>query len=566
MPASPGQHQASERGFLPWQSATFILLLLGCRILLFASANAAPPAPSPVKFEDIAELAGLNFVLDNSPTSQKHLVETLPGGIALFDYNHDGLIDVFFTNGAELPQMEKTNKKYSNRLFRNEGNFRFKDVTEEAGLGGSGYSIGVAVADFDNDGNIDLFVAGAYHNLLYRNRGDGRFEDITSKAGIQSDQLSVAAGWFDFDQDGRLDLLVINYAKWTPSFDRYCGDRERDLRVYCHPKYFDPVPNQLYRNRGDGTFENVSQTSGIAKYLGRGMSVAFGDYDQDGRIDAFITNDNLPNFLFHNLPNGTFEEVALHAGVALLDSGSPVSSMGTDFRDLDNDGLPDLVFTALRGETFPVFLNQGSGQFRDFTYQSKIAQESFPFSGWGIGIFDFNNDGWKDIFTANSHVDNLVETFVSGEYAQQNTVFVNQQNGKFLRDGAAGLLVKRPHRASGFADLNNDGKIDVVVSCFGEPAELLKNVSPDHHAWLILFLEGTKSNRDGIGAVVKIGNQTNIMTTAVGYASSSYSGVHFGLGDQTVAKKIEIQWPSGIRQVLTNVPLNQVLHVRESLQ
>ncbi len=538
------------------------LILLYCSIL-FASAKTETPPSSPIKFQDVAETAGLHFTLHNGPTPQKHLVETLPGGIALFDYNNDGLIDVFFTNGAELPQMQKTDENFNNRLFRNEGNLRFRDVTEESGLAGSGYSIGAAVADFDNDGNIDLFVAGAYRNLLYRNRGDGTFEDVTAKAGIQSTRLSVAAGWFDYDLDGRLDLFVVNYAKWTPAFDRYCGDRERNLRVYCHPKYFDPVPNQLYHNRGDGTFENVSQKSGIDNYVSRGMSVAFGDYDQDGRIDAFVTNDNLPNSLFRNLPNGTFEEVALHAGVALLDNGNPVSSMGTDFRDLDNDGLPDIAFTALSGETFPIFANQGSGQFRDVTYQTKMAYESSRFSGWGVGIFDFNNDGWKDIFTANSQVDNLVGEFVSVEYAQQNTVFVNLQNGKFMRDTNAGLLVKRPHRACGFADLNGDGKVDVVVSSFGEPAELWENISPDHHGWLILFLQGTKSNRDGIGAVVRIGNQYNIMTTAVGYASSSYGGLHFGFGNQTIADKIEIQWPSGIKQVLTHVPLNQVLHVRE---
>ena len=492
------------------------------------------------------------------------MIETMPGGIAAFDYDNDGRIDIFFTNGAAIPSLKKESPKYSNRLFHNEGNMKFRDVTSEAGLAGDGYSMGAAAADFDNDGNVDLFVAGVRHNILYRNLGNGKFEDVTAKSGIKSDQWSVAAGWFDFDNDGLLDLFVVNYGAWSPALDRYCGDASRGLRIYCHPRYFDPRPNQIYRNRGDGTFEDISAPSGIAQHSGRGMSVAFADYDGDGLMDAFITNDNLPNFLFHNLGKGKFEETGLLAGVALLDHGKPIASMGADFRDYDNDGQPDISVTALNGETFPVFHNDGKGAFHDATYSTGIAPLSVSRAGWANGWFDFNNDGWKDLFTANSHVNDLVEKVEAAVYKQPNSVFVNLGNGKFedARCSDFNAAVKA-HRGAAFADFDNDGKIDVVVSALGEPAELWHNVTPDAGHWLILKLRGTKSNRDGIGAVIRTGDQTNHMTTAVGYAGSSHAGVHFGLGNMTAVPQIEIRWPSGRVQTVGKVKADQVLAITE---
>jgi hypothetical protein len=376
----------------------------------------------------------------------------------------------------------------------------------------------------------------------------------------------VAAGWFDYDNDGLLDLLVVNYAKWTPAFNQFCGDATRNLRVYCHPKYFEPIANQLYHNRGDGTFEDVSQKAGIAQLAGRGMSVAFADYDGDGFTDIFVTNDNLPNFLFHNRGNGTFEEVALTAGVALLDHGKPVASMGADFRDYDNDGLPDITVTALTGDTFPLFRNLGNGSFQDATYPSQLGPQSIRWSGWGNGFFDFNNDGFKDLFTADSHVNDKIDLFEATAYKQSNRIFANLGNGKFQdvsRDAGQGFDIARAHRGTAFADFNGDGKIDVVVSSLGEPAELWENVSPAANHWLILKLVGTRSNRDGIGARIRIGNQWNHMTTAVSYASSSHFGVHFGLGQMKQIEKMEIRWPSGTVQVLRDVKTDQVLEVRE---
>src|SRR5436309_509901 len=523
-------------------------------------------ALAPIRFREIASSASLSFVLHNNPTPRKHLIETMPGGVAAFDYNGDGLTDIFFTNGAALPSLEKDSPQFHNRLYRNDGGMKFTDVTKEAGVAGAGYSMGCAAADYDNDGHADLFVAGVYRNILYRNLGNGRFEDATEKAGIKSDKWSVAGGWFDYDNDGWLDLFVVNYAKWTPDYDRFCGDRERNIRVYCHPKYFEGLSNTLYRNPPDGTFEDVTEKAGIARHIGRGMSVAFADYDDDGFMDAFVTNDNLPNFLFHNRGDGTFEEVALQAGVALTNNGVAVASMGADFRDYDNDGRPDITFTALTGETFPLFQNLGNGMFQEATYSSRLGPLTAPRSGWSNGFVDFNNDGWKDLFTANSDVNDLVDLFGPTHYKQPNSVFANLGNGTF-RDVSAeageAFQAARAHRGSAFADFDNDGKIDVVVTALGEPAELWQNVSPDENHWLGLRLVGARSNRDGIGARIRLGKQINHMTTAVGYASSSSQGVHFGTGKLGKIERIEIRWPSGTVQVLRDVKTDQFLEVRE---
>lgn len=490
----------------------------------------------------------LRFVLENAPTPEKHMLETMPGGIAVFDYNNDGKADIFFANGAELPALRKTSAKYHNRLFRNDGGWKFTDVTVEAGLAGEGYAMGASAGDFDGDGHVDLFVAGVYRNALYRNLGNGKFADATAASGILSNEWSVAGGWFDFDNDGKLDLLVTNYGRIDLKNPRSCGTP----RIYCHPKYYEPRPNQLYRNLGGGKFADVSASSGIAAHLGRGMSIAFADYDADGRMDAFVTNDNLPNFLFHNLGKGKFEETALLGGVALLDHGKPVASMGTDFRDFDNDGRPDVVVTALNGETFPLFRNQG-GTFQDATASTGLGRLTNQYSGWGVGLVDFDNDGWKDLFTANSHVNDLVEKFEAATYRQANTVFRNQ-NGKFVAAVTGLEKAVAAHRGAAFADFDNDGRIDVVVTVLGAPAELWRNVSPVQH-WL-----GVKV--DVIGTRIRIGTQVNQMSTSVSYASSVHGPVHFGLGDATKVERIEITWPSGRTKTLTEVAVDQVITVR----
>ena len=552
----------------------FLFSGLGIPFLTQAHQSAPTRKPqgplAPIRFRNVARSAGLDFVLENSPTPRKHMIETMTGGVAAFDYNNDGLMDIFFVNGAAIPSLQKESPKYLNRLFRNEGGMKFVDVTAEAGVGGEGYSMGAAVGDFDNDGHSDLFVAGVYHNILYRSLGNGKFEDITQQAGIKSDKWSVAAAWLDYDNDGWLDLFVVNYAKFSINDDRFCGDRERNIRAYCHPMYFEGLTNTLYRNRRDGTFEDVTEKSGIGGYIGRGMGISTADYDNDGFMDVYVTNDNQANFLFHNRGDGTFEDVSLEAGVALTSNGVALASMGTDFRDYDSNGLPDIFFTALAGETFPLFRNLGGGMFEDATYSSHLGPTASLRSGWGNGFFDLNNDGWKDLFTANSDASDTIDlTSKSTHYRQPNSVFANLGDGTF-KDVSAEVgedfQASGPHRGCAFADFDNDGKIDIVVSALGAPAELWQNVSPADNHWLMIKLIGSRSNRDGIGARIKIGDQYNHMTTSVGYASSSAQGVHFGMGNLEKADRIEIRWPSGIVQALKDVRTNQFLTVREPIK
>jgi hypothetical protein len=531
-------------------------------------AAQSPPASASggtAQFRNVAEAAGLQFVHQHSPTPEKYYVESAPGGVAVFDYNGDGRPDIFFTNGAQTPALDKTSDAFSNRLYRNDGNMRFTDVTEAAGVKGVGYAMGAAAGDYDNDGHVDLFVAGVRRNQLLRNRGDGRFEDVTEKAGIASGEWAAAAGWFDFDSDGRLDLFVVNYVQWAAGTNRYCGDQARGVRTYCHPRFFQGLPDRLYRNRGDGTFEDVSARAGLLTHVGKGMSVAFADFDHDGHIDAFVTNDTVPNFLFRNKGDGTFEETALLAGVSVPESGRPVSGMGTDFQDYDNDGWEDLHFTALVGETFPLFRNDHHGGFTETTQSSGLGRLTSKLSGWCTVVADLDNDGRKDIFTANSQANDRIGETEAGGWKQANSVFMNDGQGRF-RDAtpASGLATAvAAHRGCGIADFNADGRLDIVVLVLGERAELWENQSASANHWLIVKPVGTKSHRDGIGARITIGDQVRTMTSSVGYASSSHAGVHFGLGAANEAPRIEVQWPSGARQVLEHVKGDQVVEVKE---
>lgn len=543
-------------------------LIVERRVLLerLGRTDPAATAPSRIAFRDVSASSGIDFVLENCPTPRKHLIETMPGGIAAFDYDNDGNTDLYFTNGAAIPSLTKSERKYANRLYRNMGQLRFADVTDRAKVGGRGYSMGAAAGDFDNDGHVDLFVAGVRANTLFRNRGDGSFEDVTSESGIGSDQWAVGAGWFDYDRDGRLDLFVVNYVDWSPNFDLLCNAGPSAPRVYCHPKHFAGTTNKLYRNLGGGKFRDVSEPSGIAKHTGKGMAVAFADYDGDGFPDIFVTNDSEPNFLFRHRGNGTFEEVAATAGVAYGTDGKALSFMGVDFRDYNNDGLPDAVVTALSGETFPLFRNLGKGSFADATHESRLGLASARRSGWGVGLVDFDNDGWKDIFAANSHVTDNIETFSPHRYRQHNSCYRNLTNGRFSDvSQAAGLEAASAsaHRGAVFADLDNDGRVDVVTSSLESRPEVWRNLSAQTQTnWLDVRLQGTSGNRDGIGAVVRIAGQTNSMTSAVGYASSSHTPVHFGLGGDTTVD-VTILWPTGKTHTHSRVAANQTIRVVE---
>lgn len=480
----------------------------------------------------------------------------MAGGLAVFDFDDDGLVDVFFTNGAELPSMRKSGPRFWNRLFRNRGNWQFQDVTEREGLQGEGFSIGAAAGDFDNDGRADLFVAGLGRNLLYRNTTKG-FREVTRSAGIRDEAWSVAGAWIDYDRDGWLDLFVVNYLDWKPEPGRYCGDRNAGLRVYCNPRDYRGLPNRLYRNRRDGTFEDVTERSGIGQHIGKGMSAAVLDGDGDGWPDIFVTNDTAPNFMFRNRGDGSFEERALEFGVALNEQGKAVSSMGVDARDYDNDGRPDLIVTALTGENFPLFRSTGTGSFQDVTFPSRLGQAAARRSGWGAVFADLNNDGWKDLVTANSHVTDNVAQFRNEIYEEPNTAFLNR-NGLFVATQEIGPAAA--HRGLAIADLDNDGRLDVIVTVLGEKPELWRNETPAAN-WLRLKLKPFP-----IGARIRIGAQWQERTSASGYASSNLDSVHFGLGEQAVVPEIEIFWPKGSRQVLKNQNAGQTLVISEPVQ
>jgi hypothetical protein len=534
-------------------------------VLALTGSGQRPPSAERILLRDVADAAGLDFVHRHSPTPEKHYVESVPGGLAVFDYNGDGRTDIFFTNGARTPALKKGGEPFANRLYRNDGNMRFTDVTDTAGVGGIGYAMGAAAADYDNDGDVDLFVGGVRQNQLLRNDGKGRFDDVAKEAGIASGDWAVGGGWFDYDNDGRLDLFVVHYVKWTADANRYCGDQSRGIRIYCHPRFFEGLPNRLYRNRGDGTFEDVSARTGLLSHVGKGMSAAFADFDRDGRTDVFVTNDAVPNFLFRNKADGTFAETALLAGVSVPASGRPVSGMGTDAADYDNDGWEDIHLTALSGETFPLFRNDTRGAFIETTQSSGLATLTTQRSGWCSIFTDVDNDGRKDLFTANSHVNDRIGKSESVGWKQANSLFVNDAGGRF-RDATAdaGLdAAIAAHRGCGVADFDGDGRRDIVVLVLGGRAELWKNESAPEHRWLAVRLVGSKSNRDGIGARVTVGDQVRTMTTARGYASSSHAGVHFGLGATASPVRVEVQWPSGARQILEDVRTNQVFEVVE---
>ena len=553
---------------------TLIVILILTVALALGSGSTSSPG---IRFEEIAAKSGLHFTTASSPTSNKNQVETMVAGVAFLDYDGDGYLDIYVVNGAAIPSLKKESPVYWNRLFHNNHDGTFTDVTEKAGVAGAGYGMGVAVGDYDNDGWPDLFVANVTGNQLFHNNGDGTFTDVTVRAGLQGAQLdgkkmwSVGAGWFDYNNDGLLDLFVVNYCKWDVNKDPNCTIGG-GTRGYCHPRYYAPTHNTLYRNNGDGTFTDVSEETGIASQFGKGMSVSFADYDGDGFLDAFVANDTTRNFLFHNVGGKRFEEVGELAGVAYGSNGAALSGMGSDFRDVNNDGLPDIWHTAVEFETFPLYVSRGHGEFSDLTVNSGLGRLTSQMSGWGNGIVDFDNDGWKDLFVARSNVlDNVSKVVPERQYPERNSVFRNLGDGKFedVSQGAGpDFQLAAPHRGVAFGDLDNDGRVDAVVTVLNGAIKLFHNVSNKDNRWILLKLTGTKSNRMGIGAQIRITaedgrSQWNEVTTAVGYASSSDSKVHFGLGTNRRIKEIEIHWPSGIKQILHEIDGDRIMTIQE---
>ena len=516
---------------------------------------------------EISSPRGVDFTLENSPTPLKYLIETMPGGVALLDYDNDGLLDIFFVNGGHinspvaLPEsFQRHDPRYWNRLFHQNRDGTFTDVTEKAGLANAGdgnYGMGVAVGDYDNDGFPDLYVTSYGKNILYHNNGDGTFTDVTAKASIAAGGWSVSAGFFDYDNDGKLDLFVTRYMEWDTQHSKDCGG---NFHTYCPPGEFPRTTNILYHNRGDGTFEDVSVRSGIAAKKGHGLGVAFADYDGDGLIDIYVANDGMQQYLFHNNGNGTFTEVGMESGAALNTDGGPLSGMGVVFQDYDNDGRPDVVVTTLPRQTYGVFHNEGGGLFTDRGLQTGVSMLSGVTAGWGVGLEDFDNDGQKDLFVAQGHVLDNVEKIDPSLHYLEPVLLAMNHNSRFdsVDPGSSALFAAR---GTAFGDINNDGWVDAVVTVLGSHPQFFLNRGGQAH-WLTITLRGTKSNRDGLGARVQVNGQTRFATTAGSYESANDKRLHFGLGSAKTAK-VEISWPSGIHQVINEVAADQFLEVRE---
>jgi hypothetical protein len=529
------------------------------------------------KFIETSSALGIKFRNMASHTSKKYLIETMGPGVALLDYDNDGRLDIFVVNGAPLTDPtpkgaipQKTGPKYWNRLYHQKQDGTFEDVTEKAGLQGVGYGMGVAVGDYDNDGYEDLYVTAYGGNKLYHNNGDGTFTDVTDQAGVSGSAWSTSAAWVDLDGDGLLDLVVLRYLQWD--FDEiWCGEHKEGYRAYCHPDYFKPIAPLVYHNDGNGHFTEVSGKMGMAK-PGKSLGIAIADYDGDGHIDLFFANDSMPEFLYHNKGDGTFEEIALESGVGVDGEGHTFAGMGVDFVDYNNDGLPDLVITDLASQMYALYRNNGDGTFTYESYPSGLGRMTMTHSGWGVRFLDFDNDGWKDLLVAQGHdLDTIQLTFPNLRYREPMLLARNTGHGFEDVSVDAGNVFREAWVGRGLAigDIDNDGRLDAIVTTNDGPLYVLHNATSTPNHWLILKLVGHRSNRDAIGAKVRVATgritQVATVTTASSYLSSSDKRVHFGMGAETVATTIEIRWPSGIRQTLKNVHGDQILQVDEPL-
>ncbi len=554
---------------------------LGSRLLGIAglvlgfAALAGQPLPT---YRDVTDRAGLKFVNNNSPTSDKYLIESMTGGVALIDYDADGWPDIFLVNGAKLTDgqtdaepSDKSQPQYWNRLYQNNRDGTFTDVTEQMGVKGTGYGMGVAVGDIDNDGYDDLLVTNYGSAILYHNDHGHGFSDITSRARLKVEGWMSSAGFIDYDNDGKLDLFICRYLDWNFAANIFCGSRAEGGRSYCHPDNFKPVSSYLFHNNGNGTFSDVSVSSRIAASPGKSLGVAFADFNGDGKTDIAVANDSFQQFLFLNKGNGTFTESGLTLGTGFTDDGKVFAGMGTDAADLDNDGRPDLVSTALSNETYAYFHNQGGGSFNYDTNVTGLGRATKLLGGWGMRIFDFDNDGVKDLFFANSHVmDNVARSQPHLEY-RQPLLLLRQVNGRFIDVSAQSGKVfseKWASRGAAFGDLDNDGDIDVVVATCGGPAHILLNEGGNNNDWIAFDLRGSKSNRDGLGSKLKLTGasgrvQYGLASTAGSYQSAQDRRVYFGLGDEKAVRSVEIDWPSGIHQVITNPAVRHILTVSE---
>ena len=540
------------------------------RLLLAVLLALQAAAPKPVAFENIAAAAGVTFTHINGASADKYLVETMGSGALFFDYDNDGWIDLFLVDGGSIAD-NAVSSHARHRLFRNAGKGVFKDATESSGIRHQEYGMGACAGDVDNDGRIDLYITNYGPNVLYRNGGNGVFTDVTRAAGVGLAGWSTSCAFLDIDGDGDLDLFVTNYLDAPKTNNRFCGDPQRRIRVYCHPLVYPAVANVLYRNDGKGAFTDVSAETGLNKYLGNGLGVAVGDYDDDGRPDVFVANDSVPNFLFHNEGGRRFSEIGLLAGVAVARDGKPRAGMGTEFADYNGDGRLDLVVTNHEFETTSLFRNDGGSSFVDTTLDAGISSATLPFVGFGVGFFDFDNDADLDLSIVNGHVIDNTALFRAGStHAQRKLLFLNtngrrfaeisQQSGSgFAKDGVGRTLIG--------GDIDNDGDIDLVVTNNGGAAEILRNTGGNARNAIEIRVVGTRSNRDGLGARLTItaGGRTQVREIKSG---SSYLGqndlrAHVGLGEATRVDRIDVRWPAGQTESIRDVAANQIVTVTE---
>src|SRR5215471_2091435 len=542
-------------------------------------AQMTPAAPlesnSVEAFVDVTQRLGVNFQHRASHTSRKYLLETMGAGVALFDYDNDGRLDIFLVNGAPLSDPtakgtipQKTDSRYWNRLYHQKPDGTFEDVTEKAGLEGMGYGFGVAAGDYDNDGWEDLYVTAYGGNKLYHNNGNGTFTDVTQKAGVAGSGWSTSAAWVDLDGDGFLDLVVLRYLDWDFD-DVWCGEHKEGYRAYCHPDFFKPTSPLVYHNNKDGTFTEVSQKLGLGK-PGKGLGIAIADYDHDRHIDLFVGNDSMVEFLYHNKGDGTFEDLGLTASVAVDMDGRTYAGMGVDFADYNNDGWPDVVVTDLANQRYALYQNNGDGSFTYASMTAGISQMTLAHSGWGVRFLDYDNDGWKDLLIAQGHDLDTIELNYPNLHYREPMLLARNTGGRFADvSQQSGKVFHQAWVARGMAigDLDNDGRLDAVVTTNDGPVHILHNETPSSNHWISLKLIGHKSNRDAIGAEVTLLtgsiSQYATVSTASSYLSSSDKRVHFGLGQDTIAQKVEIRWPSGLTQTLKDVPADHVLQVDE---